>query len=565
MKFLKLNTWLFFILFMLSACGGGTASSVSDVDQNSAKNRIQVAEIEKQLLGYWSSKAGNLPEYEFFNSSHDALFDQIIKTGRVFEAGNQVGVFHWNIVEDGTIYITLVERSCASRPLSVCSAIGRIKIVASGGSIHTATWTAQYYDINGVEGKKISSEYNKKNLDLSAFQDGKFFLTKSDVFESPDIVAGDLSNDIISIQANWYRSDRVKQKLQAHFDLKNKQYIEFASGKTTAFYENAEFLVANLGYKNFQIKSWYEDVVLSASEKDKYALRYELHREIQFPDDIDPKQVNFDNFTPIYKTTVFFNLLNKFIHGPTIKPMDKFYSLIPVGFDASRVINQAGNELLFTSNTEAVISHVDNINGAKTTTTSHTLTWSQNDDGSVTFVSPTLKSITMYFIKSVNGGYNVFYDLSEGRYVRHDLILDTAEPVVNESTLPGRYRFLSANGWQPIEIVFHKNKTVTSTPDLVSGYWFQDVNGDIVSYECTNMQQQDIVHYDECYNSFDYLGNMSFAHIRRLRFMYKDGENYQMKYSASLYGARFDAVTADQRHVSLSWTYRWQRVGNVSN
>lgn len=47
--------------------------------------------------------------------------------------------------------------------------------------------------------------------------------------------------------------------------------------------------------------------------------------------------------------------------------------------------------------------------------------------------------------------------------------------------------------------------------------------------------------------------------------MYKDGENYQMKYSASLYGARFDAVTADQRHVSLSWTYRWQRVGNVSN
>lgn len=156
--------------------------------------------------------------------------------------------------------------------------------------------------------------------------------------------------------------------------LKNKQHIEFNSGKSTAFYENAEFLVANLGYKNFQIKSWYEDIVLSASEKDKYSLRYGLHREIQFPDDIDPKQVNSYSFTPIYKTTVFFNLLNKFIHGPAIKPMDKFYSLIPVGFDASRVINQAGNELLFTSNTEAVISYVDNINGAKTTTASHVFT-----------------------------------------------------------------------------------------------------------------------------------------------------------------------------------------------
>lgn len=52
------------------------------------------------------------------------------------------------------------------------------------------------------------------------FQNGEFFLTKSDVFESPDIVAGELSNDTISIQANWYRSDMVKQKLQAHFDFK---------------------------------------------------------------------------------------------------------------------------------------------------------------------------------------------------------------------------------------------------------------------------------------------------------------------------------------------------------
>lgn len=560
MEKIKFNSVLFGFLVLLVGCGGKTVNSAKGLDEVKAETLAEVKGIEQQIVGYWVSANAADPEYEFFASSFESDFEPSVQQGRIFQDGKQVNSFYWQLQSDGVIQLTLVDIVCNSRPLNSCRTIGTVKIRATGSTLSNATWNVRYEDTNGINTKNVNNKYTRKNIDPLAFPQGEFVLSKNDVFDYP--IGAEANGNTISLRVDWYKSDfETKIKLSASYDVGAKADIRFGAGEELAFYESQRFFIDGIGYKDLQVKTWYEDVVLTASGSNRYSLRYELHRKLQLPDGVVDTAVHLDGFRLLIKASGSYELISQFIHGPTIKPMDKFFSFLDAELgDTARTFGGYGNELFFTSNEDLEVRLTDNVEGIKSNTDSRSYTWSQGDDGTLSMKSPE-SNITMKFIKAVQGGYNVLYRYPDGGYSRHDLIWDAAS-VVDEATFSGRYRFLSNDGWSVIEIVFHKDKTVTSNPEIVNGHWFQDSNGDIVSFECTTLDRRDITNYAECYASYDSLPEMAFVHIRRLGFLHKDGNNYQMKYSASFYGDVFNTTTVSNDYLSLAWTYRWVRVGD---
>lgn len=561
MNKIKLNHLFFPVLFaLLIGCGGGTIDSAKDLEKVDAEQLVEVKNIEKNIVGYWASANTENPEYEFFASAFEQDFEPSIQQGRVFEGGRQVHFFYWQLQSDGVIRLTLVDTFCNARPLSSCPAIGLVKIQATGSSLSSATWSIRYEDLHGVTTKSINNKYTRKNLDLSAFLQGEFVLSKHEVIDFP--IGGEVNVNTISLWVDWSKSDFTKKiKLSANIDTGTKKDVKFGAGEDLAFYESQRFFVDGIGYQDLQVKTWYENVVLTASAGNRYSLRYEVHRKLQLPDGVIASAVHLDNFRLLIKGSGSYELINQFIRGPILKPMDRFFTYLDAELgDPVRTFSGYGNELFFTSNEFVEARLTDNVDGAKSNTDTRSYRWSQGDDGTLSLKSPE-SNITMKFIKAIHGGYNVLYRYSDGGYSRHDLIWDSAS-VVDEATFPGRYLFESTSGWGVLEVTFHKDKTVTSNPDSISGHWFQDTNGDIVSFECITLERRDISNYSECIESFDRLSDMDFVHIRRLGFIHKDGDNYQLKYSASFYGNDVIRTTdISDDYLSLAWTYRWARVG----
>lgn len=560
MKKIKLNR-LFFLGFfsLIVGCGGGGVNSATDLEEVEAEKLVEIKNIEQSIVGYWTSASTANPEYEFFASAFEQDFASSIQQGRIFEGGKQVNSFYWQLQSDGVIRLTLVDTLCNVRPLNLCQAIGVVKIRATGRSLSNATWSIRYEDSDGANTKNINNRYTRKNIDSLAFPQGEFVLSKGEVFDYP--VGVEVNGNTMSLRVDWLKLDFTKKiKLSARFDAGTNKDIRFDTSED--FYETYLFFVDGIGYQDLQVKTWYDNVVLTASGNSKYSLRYELHRQVQLPEGVMPNAVHLDGFRLLIKVSGgSYELISQFIHGPTIKSMDKFFSHLDADLgDVSRTFNGYGNELLFTSNQNMEVRITDNVEGARSNTSFRSYIWNQDDDGTLFLKSPE-SNITIKFIKAIHGGYNILYRYPDGGYSRHDLILD-APSVVDEATFPGRYKFLSNNGWTVGEVVFHKDKTVTSSPNVVNGYWFQDTNGDIVSFECTTLARQDITNYADCYARFDRLSEMAFVHIRRLGFMHRDGDNYQMKYSASFYGDVFQTTTVDDDYLSAAWTYRWVRAGD---
>jgi hypothetical protein len=217
---------------------------------------------------------------------------------------------------------------------------------------------------------------------------------------------------------------------------------------------------------------------------------------------------------------------------------------------------------MFTSDSKGTLSYSLPFNDALAE--SKEFTWSKADDGTLTMSFANIGDVKMRTLQKINGGYQVLYSLPDKNYGAvyriRDLIYD--EPlVVDEASIPGRYKFISIsplpNGTHEYDLTFHKDKRITG---VVGGYWFQDNNGDIVSYECTNLLGQAVVHYDECVKAFDNLIDFKFTHIRRLKFVYKNGNEYQAKYM----GSQFTGPNSEGKYYYSNFplTYRWTRVGD---
>ncbi len=560
---------------LLTGCGNGTARSASEV--------VVVTADKQQVLGYWTPANGANYAFEFLAGATEAPFEKAQRTGRMLQNGALVRYFVWDLQTDGTIVLSLISPSCLSRPLTNCAVSGSAQITASGKTTQDARWNIAFdNDADGVVDQKVSDTYHRAEIDLSAMSGGEFFMTNNNdpVFDSP--LHGELKGAAMSI-----RLEDLDQAvtLTASNATSRQGALSFASDAATAISVTRSFYVAGSGYRDFSVKEWFAQVNLSASANGAYALSYEMHRQVQLPQDVVRAAVQIDagsirialdDFEATGAQTRLVGIVNKFVDAPTVRAQDKFYLSLELDFQKAG----AGNELLFTSATEGTVS--DTLaHHPEAVSETRNFTWRKQADGALLLSFPAYGDVALRFIRPISGGYQVLYSRPDQGYgpsyrVR-DMLRDGA-PVLNEKNLAGRYIFTStaaqANGSHEYSVTFHQNHTVSGA---VGGYWFQDTNGDLVGFECSSVLGQDIADYASCAAALEHTSTVNFAHVRRLRFVDQDGVNFQAKYNASVYGTRsflvyppsgdpvrtskfFTAVGAPIQSVAL--TYRFVRVGD---
>ena len=564
-----------FLAPVLVACGGSTAQEPGEVVRPAPPNTEQVS-------GLWTPAGGaGKPSFEFFGSATEAPFAKSLLTGRIWQNQQLVNLFVWNLQSDGTITLNLVSPACISRPLASCPVTGSARIVASGKRIQDATWNVNLdYNGDGKIDAEVTDSYHRKELDLSGLAEGTVFLTHLDnaLFDAPlraTVSGADLALRLEDL-------NQAVTPIARSFALRQDS-LAFAPSAPVV--SSSSFYVVGSGYQSLQVKQWFDKVSLSSSASGAYALSYEMHREVQLPDGVTRAQVQADSgsvriglaeYEAVTARTKIVGLIGKFIGAPGVQALDKFYLSLLLDFEKAG----EANELLFTSATEGVVTSRLG-HHPLAVSEQRSFTWRRSADGAIVLSFPEYGDVVLRFIKPISGGYQVLYERpNKGfgpTYLVRDMLRD-APPVLNESNLAGRYIFTSTaplpNGSYEYSVTFHRNHTVSGA---VGGYWFQDGNGDLVGYECTSLFGQDISDYASCAAALDNTATVSFAHVRRLRFVHRDGNNVQAKYNASVYGTRsfllyppsgdpvraskfFTAVGAPVQSTAL--TYRFVRIGD---
>ena len=566
------------LAILLSACGSGgsgTAHTASEV--------VTVSADKQQIVGYWTPSDPSGDAYEFFSSATESPFDTALRTGRILRNGNVLNTFLWDMRNDGTIVLNLSSADCPYRPLSSCPSTGTVAITASGSSTQDALWSISFDDNgDGVSDRKVSDRFHRVEIDLSTLRAGPFWLhhINNEQFDAP--LQGSVSGGTLSVRLEDL--DQAVTVSAAGFTAKQATIHLDAAAQSSITVAHS-FYITGSGYTDLPVKQWADQATLSASANGNYTLSYLLHRQVQLPSGVDRAQVEADNGTLRYtladyeadqSVTRVVGLISQFVAAPAVQAGQRYYLSMELNFQKAR----AGNDLLFSSATDGVVSDTLAHHPALISE-QRNFSWSARDDGSLALNFPGYGEVDLHFIKPIIGGYQVLYTLPDQGYgpayrIR-DMIRD-APPVVDASNLAGRYVFNSTDelvtGSHEYSVTFHRDHTVSGA---VGGYWFQDTNGDLVGFECSTLAGQDISDYATCAASLDNPAAMSFAHVRRLRFVARDGNIFQAKYNATVYGTRsflfypptgdpvltkkfFTAPGAQPDSVAL--TYRFERVGD---
>jgi hypothetical protein len=571
------KTFSLLVAGLLSACGGGTAQAPGETVLAAAPNT-------QQVVGLWTPAGGSArPAFEFFGSATESPYDKTLRTGRLWQDRQVASLFVWSLQNDGTITLNLVSPSCASRPLSSCAVTGTARITASGKRTQDSSWNIDFdNDGDGKVDARSADTYHRQEIDLSSLGEGEFFLTRLDnaIFDGP--MRGAVSGTSLSLRLEDL--DRPMTASASGFAGK-RDTLALAAGESAAVTVNQNFYVVGSGYRIMPVKQWFDQVSLSASNNGAYALSFEMHRQVQLPDGVTRAQVQIDSgssragladYEAVTSSTQVVGLIDRFISAPSIRSQDRFY----VSLDLNFTRTGEANDLLFTSATEGMVTsrlahHPDAVSEQRS------FTWRQRADGAVVLSFAAYGDVVLHFIKAISGGYQVLYERPDtgfgASYRVRDFLRDAA-PVLDASNLAGRYVFSSTaalpSGSHEYSVTFHRNHTVSGA---VGGYWFQDANGDLVGYECTDTFGRDISDYATCAAALDNTASVNFAHVRRLRFVNRDGNALQARYNASVYGTRtflfyppsgdpvraskfFTAVGAPVQSTAL--TYRFVRVGD---
>jgi hypothetical protein len=547
-KNLKLASLFFAVSALLAGCGGNN-------DVQLTQPTLTVQKFDQLTVGAWLPATAGADVYEFYSSSTDLPYNRG-KTGRVYSSGVLKNFFTWDIQGDGSVKMTTYAPTCSDRPVSLCAATGTATIVATGESIRAGQWNINFDDnADGVVDRKVVDIYARKDLDLSRMAEGEFFLTKSELFDF-SAYRGQVSGKKLSIRVTDYALPIV---VTGDLGAGSQTSIKLTASAPIVVPQS--FNIPGAGNVEVPVQISIDKPEIMAAANGGFIFQFEQNRKILLPGPVDPSMQSFitDYEKPQIRTRSM-ALISKFIQGPIIRPGDKYNTFILLDFNPEWVAASAGNEIQFTSSVDGVVAHQD-FNKGKFSE-SRKFKWVQRSDGEVVLTFENNTSATIRFVKSITGGYYVVLKTKDpltgrDRYVAHDMFLET-QTALAERDVPGRYGFISVDGTTINEVTLHRNKTVTG---VVGGFWFMDVNGDVVSYQCTDLQGKPITNYVDCEAAFARpASEVGFAHIRRLRFMHKDGNNYQVKYDAILSGV--DAGIVDRDYFTITWTYRWTRLGD---
>lgn len=516
---------------------------------------------ETNMLGYWQPQDSRDEAYEFYGTALDAALQYAEltgpMTGRIFKGGEVSGLFYWTVNGDGSVTLNKVEPSCSTRPLDKCASIGTTKIEVNGKTLEGSTWLVQ----NSGSPRVTPAAYNHPKLDLSTLPQGTFLMNAADLFAIP--TAGLVADGKISIQTQELGRPVL---LSANLPAGPVDKLEFPAGEATALLTQAEVPAVAGPAVAMPVKVWLDKVVMTAGANNGFILSFEMHRKVQPREGVDLGALKLADFEKTRYGTDAFGRIASYVHGPAVQANQTYYTMLPFLFDQNMTVGGAGNVIQFLSPTDGFIAHYD-LHGNKYSE-GVPFNWQQAADGTLTLTlaagPATGLPITARFVKQVNGGHQVVFSVPDPvagtLYSLSDFVPD-APSTVTAATLPGKYVFDSTDGMTKNTVTFHKDGTVSG---VVGGHWFIDnANGDVVSFECTDLSGKDLNDYQACLQVFDSeaaLKQYSFAHIRRMKFMHGNNGAYQVRYDSVFYGARFDILNRD--YAMVAWTYRFNRVGN---
>lgn len=539
----------------LVACsGGGSSLPIATESPVQAFN-------QKDVPGYWAPVNSSNDGFEFYPSAISSPYSADSMLGRVVQGGQLKEYFFWVVDADGAIKMSVFDAACEERPVNTCPVKSTIKIVMRGDN-NTANWKVKYLDAEGAGVREVVDNFSRKKVDASVLASGEHFLNQADYFNQPllaKVADGRMSIRMTDIPATLTVAAAVSGNAPRD--------VEFDGGEASGVLVDEDFELKSGDKRSLKVKVWYERYALSSLSNQRFMLQYELHKKLQLPAGTEASTISLPGYKrgdkagfyeSVEKRTTLVGHIDGFARtGYRVRPGDKIATYMMMDFNTDW--GSAGaNEIEFTSATEGIAGHTDLHLGKYSE--SAKFTWTQADDGAITMQFPTTGQVTVRFVKAINGGYQALYTYPNRKlgayYWLHDWVLNQA-PAVTASTLPGRYVFTSSDGVSQVPLTFHKNGAVTGA---IEGYWFQDSNGDIVTFECADTSDQAITSYDACFSSFDDLSTVNFAQIRRMKFMHRNGNDYQVKYDADAYGARF--LVPDRDYYTVAWTSRWTRVGD---
>jgi hypothetical protein len=560
--------FIFFVLFPV--CFSGCSfdkKEIKNVD-NTAPLRLS----EMQIMGYWMSPDSANNTYEFFSAETEDfnLNPTELKTGRILHKGTVLNQFYWNIENDGSLNLHVVDSKCNARPLTSCELFRSEKIVVRGSLGRGTIWAIELdSNSDGVVDNLIEGSYQKKSIDPSLFPSGEFFLNYYENFSVA--LRGNIESKKLTIEfpGVFWGVTPLSDAMPLVADLpKGKiENIEFKGGVNTAVKYKQQLNVNGIGATEFVVKMWYDRVVMFASEEGKYSITYDVFREVQVPAGMNPDLID-QSQVPKHKTEArVVNLIDKFIAGKPINAGETFYSLIKLDFNLNLAGDGGGNKIVFLSDGKGKVYRQDLYKNKYSEM--RDFSWQQDADGAINLTFPGLGQGVVRFIKAIGGGYQVLFDLpitgsERRRYFVHDWIKD--EGIVDMSQfIPGHFIVGSNDGTTFFEVIFHHDHKVSVSVEGVEGYWFKDSDGSIMSYQCIDLQERPVTGYDECYSMFEHVGSenskASYAHIRRIAFLHHEGNEFSAAYDASVWGGLFGIV--EREYMGFNWTYRWRRVGDA--
>ncbi|PCK09048.1 MAG: hypothetical protein COA42_06095 [Alteromonadaceae bacterium] len=536
---------------LLLGCSGDSDNSPAPIPE--PENQAM------QVEGLWASSIAGNESFEFFPSVFKGDLSAGLKTGRMTALDGSKIPFYWESEGDDTLLLNLVNPECVGLPLNACGDVeGIVTIVASPGLANDRELIIDFDDdADGLGDRNLTQQFRRVNIDVSNLNDGEIFFIEDPYFEVP--LEGAVNGSVMSIQLPYTGTSVT---VSANIANGAQESLMFDMVDSMPVSSMQAFPVTDGDSQELVVNTWYDHVVLNQSGGDYYALSFSIQREAVLPSDVNADDVDLSGLVVQEERTVILDMISEFIAGDVITASDRYYSFIQLDFNFPRTISNSGNELVFTSNSEGTLFRTDLFEGQFSET--RDFTWTQENDGRLVLDFEGVGETNIRFIEPVPGGYRALIQTPRydgPQYIVHDFIRDADTPIVIGEDIPGRFELINNDGVTKILVNFNADNSITfpSIPNLF-GFWFQDTNGDIVSYECVNNSFQIVTIYEDCLGSFDDLSNVFFSHIRRVRFLAKQGDLYTSAYDSIFWGGPFG--TFDGQYTSTAWTYRWHRLGD---
>ena len=551
-----------FLGLLVLLVGGCSTGDNTPSDANVVFQKLKVEHVDN-LIGYWQNQ-----DNSFGIEFHPSHFTTTFTVGDLKKGGDKTGrivsgdqstirYFYWNLSDNGNIELVLKSTECNRLPISTCVKGEIIQIELKGENLKNASWTLQSdQNIDGIIGNNKAYKLTKRKLSLDVAEGNPVYLKISENFDYPIKLYADENGFQIKFP---FPDNPVEQfTFTAMLHQVNEHEIVFNDLNNYNFISEEKFYSKDNNLQTFKVRNWIDNVKLTKSFSNNLVLTYKQNKEIVDISATEASQINLSNFNKNKTRTLIGTIA--YVQPLQIETNVRYYTLLPINLIAET--SSTPNEfILFDDGTGE--AHFEDMFEGKNSQKQN-FEWNKNDNNEITLDLGTSGIITISVLESITGGYNVlFKNESIGLLMSHDMLTDGEVDI--DLLLPGLFELENTNGLSKVFVEFKEDNTlvINADPIMLSGYWFKDKEGSIVSFECIDINGTDVNSFQECYDSFNNINGLSqamlYSHLRKFKFLHKNGNELVSKYDAVAWGGPFGK---GNKYKNFSWVYRWKRLSN---